>query len=55
MGKGNHFRGGRLVDFVSFYQVSLVADCFSSEIENQVFDYILNHKLGIYYIYNESI
>ncbi len=48
-------RGGRLVDFVSFYQVSLVADCFNSDIENAVFDYILNHELGIYYIYNGSI
>lgn len=47
--------GGRLVDFVSFYQVSLIADCFDENMESTVFDYILNYKLGIYYIYSEPL
>lgn len=48
-------QGGRLVDFVSFYQVSLIADCLDKKTEFAVFDYIINHETGIYYIYNEPI
>lgn len=48
-------QGGRLIDFVSFYQVSLVADCLDSNIECAVFDYIINHEAGIYYIYNHPV
>lgn len=39
-------KGGRLVDFVSFFQVSLVADEFDDVTENAVFEYILNHNYG---------
>lgn len=46
-------RGGRLTDFVSFYQVSLIADKLDPEKENMVFDYILNHNNGIYYVYGD--
>lgn len=48
-------RGGRLIDFVTFYQVSLVADCLDRQTERAVFDHILNHEKGIYYIYNGPI
>lgn len=48
-------QGGRLIDFVSFYQVSLVADCLDKRIECAVFDYMINHEIGIYYIYDEPI
>lgn len=48
-------QGGRLIDFVSFYQVSLIADCLDKKTEGDVFDYIINYENGIYYIYNESI
>ncbi len=49
-------QGGRLVDFVSFYQVSLTADRFSREVEDLVFDYIMKHENGIYYLgYNRSL
>lgn len=44
-------RGGRLVDFVSFYQVSLLNGVLDGEIEQAVFDYYLCHESGIYYIY----
>ncbi|MCL2084230.1 MAG: hypothetical protein FWH06_03105 [Oscillospiraceae bacterium] len=47
--------GGRLVDFVSFYQVSLIADKLNNETENSVFDYILNHDSGIYYVYDRHL
>lgn len=48
-------QGGRLVDFVSFYQVSLVDDRLTEKTESKVFDYILNHKNGIYYIYDRPV
>lgn len=48
-------QGGRLIDFASFYQVSLIADCLDKKTECAVFDYIINHETGIYYIYNEPI
>lgn len=47
-------QGGRLVDFSSFYQVSLTADKYDEKTENMVFDYILNYQHGIYYIYGEA-
>ncbi|TAH64929.1 MAG: hypothetical protein EWM47_11745 [Anaerolineaceae bacterium] len=48
-------KGGRIIDFISFYQVSLLSDCLESNIESAVFNYIINHENGIYYIYNKSI
>lgn len=48
-------RGGRLVDFVSFYQVSLVSDQLDESTESKVFDYILNKEDGIYYIYDQCL
>lgn len=48
-------KGGRLLDFTSFYQISLLSDCLDSSIESAVFDYIINHESGIYYIYNRPI
>ena len=48
-------KGGRIIDFVSFYQVSLVAGRLDGETESRVFDYILNHNTGIYYIYGEPL
>lgn len=48
-------RGGRLVDFVSFYQVSLLVDQLDESTESKVFDYILNKEDGIYYIYGQRL
>lgn len=48
-------KGGRLLDFANFYQVSLITDCLTDQIEEAVIDYILNHETGIYYIYGEPI
>ena len=44
-------KGGRLIDFANFYPVSLTADMYDEKTEGNVFDYILGHKDGIYYIY----
>lgn len=44
-------RGGRIVDFVTFYQVSILAGFLDKAAEQAMFEYILNHTAGIYYIY----
>lgn len=44
-------RGGRIVDFVTFYQVSILAGFLDKAVEQAMFEYILNHTAGIYYIY----
>lgn len=48
-------RGGRLVDFISFYLVSLLAGQLDEPTESEVFDYILNKEDGIYYIYGQRL
>lgn len=48
-------RGGRLVDFVSFYQVSLLTDFIDRDTEQAMFDYILSRDSGIYYVYGECL
>lgn len=48
-------RGGRFVDFVSFYQVSLVRGCLDTKTEEAMFDYLLNKEDGMYYIYDRRI
>ncbi|QQO09933.1 hypothetical protein [Breznakiella homolactica] len=48
-------RGDRLVDFVSFYQVSLLTNELNKDLEEAYFDYILEHETGIYYIYNKRL
>lgn len=52
---GKRPKGSRLVDFVSFYQVSLVADQFDEITEKLVFEYVLRHESGLYYIYDKPI
>ena len=47
--------GGRLIDFVNFYPVSLVRDCLNDNTQQAVVDYIINRDNGIYYIYNSKI
>ncbi len=52
---GEKPRGGRLVDFVSFYQISILSNMLDKEIEQLVIDYVINHKNSIYYIYDKPI
>ena len=48
-------KGGRLLDFTSFYQISLLTNILDKTIEPNYFEYILNHESGIYYIYDKKI
>ncbi len=45
-------RGGRLVDFVHFYPVSLLVDCLDEKIEPLFLEYVLNKETGMYYVYD---
>lgn len=48
-------RGGRLVDVVNFYHVSLVADLLPAQTALAFLDYILQKETGIYYIYDKPL
>ena len=48
-------RGGRLVDFVTFYQLALVAGELDAKTENCLLDYVLHHKSGIYYLCTKPV
>ncbi len=48
-------RGGRLIDFASFYLVSLLSDQLDESTERKVFDYILYKENGIYYVYDQRL
>jgi hypothetical protein len=48
-------KGGRLLDFTNFFQVSLLTNCLDKSIEPDYFKYVLNHESGIYYIYSKNI
>ena len=47
--------GGRLIDFVNFYPISLISGCLEQKTELAVMDYVLHRKEGIYYIYGKEI
>lgn len=47
--------GGRLIDFVNFYPISLLRDCLDAQTECTVMDYVINKENGIYYIYDNRI
>lgn len=48
-------RGGRFVNFVSFYQISLVRGCLDEKTESAMINYLLEKEDGIYYIYDRKI
>jgi len=48
-------KGGRFIDFVTFYQISLLANSLDKAIEPIFYEYILKHNCGIYYIYGKNI
>lgn len=48
-------KGSRFLDFVSFYQISLMSDCLNENIEKAVIDYVINKDNGIYYIYDDKL
>ncbi len=47
---GRPAKGSRLVDFVTFYQVSLIRDQLDTVTENRVLEHILRSEAGIYYL-----
>lgn len=52
---GEPIKGGRFIDFVNFYHVSLLPNLLSSDIENAFIEYVMNNKEGIYYVNNKSL
>ncbi len=47
--------GGRLIDFVNFYPISLLSDCLDEQTECAVMQYVLDRDDGIYYIYDNKL
>lgn len=47
--------GGRLIDFVNFYGVSIINGCLDPKTEKAVIKYIINKPDGIYYTYEKCI
>lgn len=47
--------GGRIINFLNFYPVSLLSDCLDKKTEEVFMDYVLNSPDGIYYIYESKI
>lgn len=47
--------GGRLIDFMNFYPISLLRDGLDTQTECAFMDYVLNKDNGIYYIYDKKI
>ena len=48
-------RGDRLIDFVQFYGVTMIAELLDRETEDRVMQYILDKPDGIYYIYDKCL
>ena len=47
--------GGRLVDFVNFYPVSLLANALDVNTERSFVDYVMSKENGIYYVYDRKL
>ncbi len=47
--------GGRLIDFVNFYPISMLSNCLDRQTEIALMDYVLNKEDGIYYIYDKKL
>lgn len=52
---GRKPKGGRILDFITFYQISLLSGCLNKETEEALLDYVINKEGGIYYIYDGRI
>ena len=52
---GRKPKGGRLTDFVNFYQLSILPGMLDRQTENLMLDYVLKHENGIYYLYESRI
>ena len=47
--------GGRIINFLNFYPVSLLSDCLDKKTEEVFIDYVINSSDGIYYIYESKV
>ena len=47
--------GGRLVDFVNFYPISMLSGCLDSCTEMALMNYVLSKEDGIYYVYDKAL
>lgn len=52
---GSRPSGGRLIDFTSFYQISMLPGCLDEKTENRLVQYVLNKEDGIYYVYERKL
>jgi hypothetical protein len=52
----NKPKGPRLIDFLTFYQIILLANTLDKNIEPLFFEYVINYPSGIYYFgYNKPV
>lgn len=47
--------GGRLVDFVNFYPISMLTGCLDRRTETALVNYVLSKEDGIYYVYDKAL
>ncbi len=52
---GRKPKGGRLIDFVNFYQLSILPGMLDKQTESLMLDYVLSHEDGIYYVYENRL
>lgn len=48
-------KGGKLIDFVNFYPISIMQGCLNERIECAVVDYVIDRDNGIYYVYESDL
>ena len=47
--------GGRLIDFMNFYPISLLVGCLDRKTEIALMNYVLSKEDGIYYVYDKAL
>lgn len=52
---GRKPKGGRLTDFVNFYQLSILPGMLDEHTESLMLDYVIKHEDGIYYIFENCL
>lgn len=52
---GRKPKGGRLADFVNFYQLSILPGMLNRKTESLMLDYVLRLEDGIYYVYENRL
>lgn len=52
---GKKPRGGRLIDFVQFYVISLMSEYLAPKTESAFLDHVIEHESGIYYTFDSKL